>query len=65
MLCESKRQVWAKLFLMTLILAWKDKRNVFIVADTAVTRINVGDQSVQDALKKGHLAPAPLENNYR
>ncbi|AEE52859.1 hypothetical protein [Haliscomenobacter hydrossis] len=43
---------------MTLILAWKDKRNVLVVADTAVTRTNVSDQSVQDALKKGHLTPA-------
>ena len=40
---------------MTLIAAWKDKRNIFVVGDSAITRRNVSNQYVENILNKKKL----------
>lgn len=40
---------------MTLISAWKDKRNVFVVGDSAITRRNVSNQYVERILNTKKL----------
>lgn len=49
---------------MTFILAWKDKRNVFISGDAAVTRKGVSDHYIDDIIKRGRLNTAFGESVY-
>lgn len=43
---------------MTFILAWKDKKNVFVTGDAAVTRRGVSDNYIDDIINGGKLTTA-------